>query len=72
VTEPAEHDIPRRSQELKLLHLGLMMAIPSLFDPSLPVLRTVLGQVQEPTDDMPLYVGGREGEESIRFSIQEI
>ena len=43
MTQPTKHYIAERAQELKVLHLGLMLSIPALFDPGLPVLHTLSG-----------------------------
>jgi hypothetical protein len=73
VTQPTEPYMAERAQELKVLHLGLMLSIPSLFDPGLPILRTMLAQVQETSGDLPLYVGhAPDDEEKIQFSAREI
>ena len=38
VTHPTERYIAERAQELKVFHLGLMLSIPSFFDPGLPLV----------------------------------
>jgi hypothetical protein len=73
VTQPTERCIAERGQELKVLHLGLMLSIPSLFDPDLPILRTLLAQMQETSGDLPVNVGHTPDDtEKIQFSAREI
>jgi hypothetical protein len=70
-----ERDIAQRAQELKVLHLGLMLTVPSLFDPNLPILRTLLEQLQEPpSGDLPIVVGDSpdDQEEKLVYSAREI
>ncbi|HWJ53777.1 MAG TPA: hypothetical protein VNT24_10440, partial [Propionibacteriaceae bacterium] len=73
MTHPTERCIAERAQELKVFHLGLMLSIPSFFDPGLPILRTLLAQVQETSGDLPLNVGHTPDDaEKIQFSAREI
>ena len=45
---PSGEDIARRAQELKVIHLALMMSLPSLLDPSMPILQTELRRAGMP------------------------
>ena len=74
---PTAQEIAQRAQELKVLHLALMLTVPSLFDPGIPILRTVLAHVGEPpASDIPVYVYNDEppgpNQEGLEFSAREI
>lgn len=61
-----------RAQELKLVFLGLMMALPSLLDPSLPILSTELRRAGVgPDQDMPIVIHDGE-EEKLQYSLREV
>jgi hypothetical protein len=51
-----------------------MLAVPSLFDPNLPILRTLLEQVQDTSGDLPIVVGDAPDDdgEKLVFSAREI
>jgi len=53
-TEPsAVLEIAERAQQLKIMHLALSLALPSFFDPELPLLRTVLKFTDPNATDVP-------------------
>jgi hypothetical protein len=57
-SKPTGQQIATRAQELKLVFLGLTMALPFLWHPAVPLLqwhRTELGV--EPGDDIPIDSG---------------
>lgn len=73
---PVVPEIARRAQELKIMHLALMLSLPSILDPGLPILRTELARAQVPPhDDIPVQLfdhDGGPGKESLTFSMREI
>jgi hypothetical protein len=71
---PSEVDIARRAQEMKLLFLGTMLTLPSLFDPALPVLRWELARLGTPADgDCPVVLKHqRDDAKALEFSMREI
>lgn len=73
---PTAQEIAVRAQELKVLHLALMLTLPSLFDPGVPILRTMLDQVGEPpTGDIPVNLFDGDagtGRECLSYSAREI
>ena len=73
---PLGEDIARRAQELKVIHLALMMSLPSLLDPSMPILQTELRRAGMPPDgDMPVnlfYDEGGPGRECLSFTARQI
>jgi hypothetical protein len=73
---PTAEQIAVRAQELKVLHLGLMLSLSSLFDPDLPILQTELRRLGErPDGDFPvnLYYRAAEAEpECLSYSARNI
>ena len=57
------------------MHFGMMLALPSMLDPTCPILRTELARAQLPPDgDMPfhLYHDAQDNKESLVYSVREI
>jgi hypothetical protein len=73
---PTAEQIGVRAQELKVLHLGLMLCLPSLFDPGLPILQTELHRLGErPDGDFPVnlhYQAAETESEHLSYSAREI
>ena len=74
---PTAEEIAVRAQELKLLHLGLMLTTSSWFDPGVPILRTMLAQAGAlPHEDIPVQLVNDEpdepGREGLTFSAREV
>jgi len=71
LSDPRER-IALRSQELKLVFLGLMMSLPALMDPSLPILAVELSRAGvDPAGDMPIVL--HDGEhEKLQYSLREV
>jgi hypothetical protein len=67
---PTNAEIAQRAQELKVMHLGLMLTIPMMFDPQLPALQWVLRLAGAgPDEDPPLQLGHRpDDEEKLTYS----
>jgi hypothetical protein len=69
-------EIAVRAQELKALHLALMMSLGSLFDPGLPILQTELRRAGVAANgDMPLNLfdgAGGPGKECLSCSSRQI
>jgi hypothetical protein len=67
---PTNAEIAQRAQELKVMHLGLMLTIPMMFDPQLPALQWALRQAGAGLDEDPLVeVGYRpDDEEKLTYS----
>lgn len=71
---PTGEEIAQRAQELKVAHLALMLAVPSIFHPDLPLLQTLLMINRQPLDaDLPIYLAhdGSDGEQMV-YSAREV
>lgn len=76
VMAPTAEAVAVRAQELKVLHLALMLSLPSIFDPGLPILHTELSRAGEPpSGDMPVNLFHHDGgpsKECLSFSARSI
>lgn len=75
VPPPTNAEIAQRAQELKVMYLGLMLTLPSMLDPTFPVLRTELARAGvAPDGDLPfhLYHSASDDKESLVYSVREI
>jgi hypothetical protein len=71
-SKPTGQQIATRAQELKLVFLGLTMALPFLLHPAVPLLqwhRTELGV--EPGDDIPIDLRHGSEEKALSYSASE-